>query len=185
MAFDVTQAARATSLGQRPRCIWLTGLPAAGKSTIADRLEQHLHAAGRHTYVLDGDVIRRGLCRDLGFSHADRAENIRRVAEVARLMVDAGLLVIVSFISPFAAERAMARSLFRPGEFVEVFVDAPLAECERRDPKGHYARARRGEIPQFTGIDSAYEPPSAPEVHLRTGDEGVEQSVQRLLAALG
>lgn len=184
MAFDVTQAARANLLRQRPRCIWLTGLPASGKSTIANLLEKRLHAEGKLTYVLDGDNLRRGLSSDLGFSDADRVENVRRVAEVARLMVDAGLVVVVSFISPFRAERAMARALFAPGEFVEVFVDAPLAECERRDPKGHYAKARRGEIAQFTGIGSPYEPPEAPDLHLRTGEEDAEASVQRLFEAI-
>ena len=166
-ALTVNHAARAASLAQTPRCIWFTGLSGSGKSTIANLLERRLHAQGRHTYILDGDNLRHGLNRDLGFTQADRVENIRRVAEVAKLMVDAGLLVLVSFISPFRAEREMARSLFAPGEFVEVFVDAPLAECERRDPKGLYAKARRGELKNFTGIDSPYEAPLAPDVHLQ------------------
>ena len=157
-------------MNQRPRCIWLTGLSASGKSTIANLLEERLHAAGQHTYLLDGDNVRHGLNRDLGFSDIDRVENIRRVAEVARLMVDAGLIVLVSFISPFRADRRIARGLFRQGEFVEVFVDASLAECERRDPKGLYAKARRGELKYFTGVDSAYELPEAAEVHLVTGE---------------
>ena len=167
-ALTVDRVARAASLQQTPRCIWFTGLSGSGKSTIANLLEKRLHAQGRHTYILDGDNLRHGLNRDLGFTDADRVENIRRVAEVARLMVDAGLLVLVSFISPFRAEREMARSLFAPGEFVEVFVDASLAECERRDPKGLYAKARRGELKNFTGIDSPYEPPLAPDVHLHS-----------------
>ena len=167
-ALTVDRVARAASLQQTPRCIWFTGLSGSGKSTIANLLEKRLHAQGRHTYILDGDNLRHGLNRDLGFTDADRVENIRRVAEVARLMVDAGLLVLVSFISPFRAERELARSLFAPGGFVEVFVDASLAECERRDPKGLYAKARRGELKNFTGIDSPYEPPLAPDVHLHS-----------------
>ena len=169
-ALTVDRAARAASLAQTPRCIWFTGLSGSGKSTIANLLEKRLHAQGRHTYILDGDNLRHGLNRDLGFTQADRVENIRRVAEVAKLMVDAGLLVLVSFISPFRAEREMARSLFGAGEFVEVFVDASLAECERRDPKGLYAKVRRGELKNFTGIDSPYEPPLAPDVHLQTAN---------------
>lgn len=149
-----------------PRCIWFTGLPAAGKSTLASLLLQRLQAERRNGYVLDGDVLRQGLSRDLGFSTADRIENNRRVAEVARLMVDAGLIVMVSLISPFRAERERARALFAPGQFVEVYVDTPLAECERRDPKGLYAKARRGELLNFTGIDSVYEAPQRPDIHL-------------------
>jgi len=167
---SVDNASHARLMNQRPRCIWLTGLSASGKSTIANLLEERLHAAGQHTYLLDGDNVRHGLNRDLGFSDIDRVENIRRVAEVARLMVDAGLIVLVSFISPFRADRRIARGLFRQGEFVEVFVDASLAECERRDPKGLYAKARRGELKYFTGVDSAYELPEAAEVHLVTGE---------------
>ena len=181
---DLHKAERAAALGQRPRCVWFTGLPASGKSTIANLLEKRLHAEGRHTYLLDGDNVRHGLNRDLGFTDADRVENIRRVAEVARLMVDAGLIVLVSFISPFRAERRMARALFEPGEFVEVFVDTPLEECERRDPKGLYARARRGDVRNFTGIDSAYEAPEAAEVHVltesRTPAECVNAIAERL-----
>jgi len=184
-ALDLNQETRAASLHQRPRCIWFTGLPGSGKSTIANLLEKRLHADGRHTYLLDGDNVRHGLNRDLGFTETDRVENIRRVAEVARLMVDAGLIVLVAFISPFRAERRMARSLFAEGEFVEVFVDTPLAECERRDPKGLYAKARRGELANFTGIDSPYEPPEAPEVHLRSAEVAPEESVRRILEQLG
>ena len=180
-ALDVNKSARATSLHQTPRCIWLTGLSGSGKSTIANLLEKRLHAEGRHTYLLDGDNVRHGLNRDLGFTEADRAENIRRVAEVAKLMVDAGLIVIVSFISPFRAERRLARELFAKGEFVEVFVDAPLEVCEKRDAKGLYAKARRGELKNFTGIDSPYEPPESAEVHLRTAAESPEDAVRRVM----
>ena len=180
-ALEVSRSARAAAMQQQPRCVWFTGLSASGKSTIANLVEQRLFAAGRHTYLLDGDNVRHGLNRDLGFTEADRAENVRRVAEVARLMVDAGLIVLVAFISPFRAERRLARSLFGEGEFVEVFVDAPIEECERRDPKGLYAKARSGALPNFTGIDSPYEPPESPEVHVvttgRTPEEGAEQVV--------
>lgn len=156
-------------MGQKPRCIWLTGLSGAGKTTIAYALEAELHFQGRFVYVLDGDNIRHGLNSDLGFSLVERKENIRRVAEVARLMVDAGLIVIVAFISPFKSERNMARGLFEPDEFVEVFVDAALSICEQRDTKGLYALARGGGLPDFTGIDSPYEVPESPEIHLHTG----------------
>jgi bifunctional enzyme CysN/CysC len=183
-ALDVSKALRAASLHQTPRCVWFTGLPASGKSTLANLLEARLHAEGRHTYLLDGDNVRHGLSRDLGFTEVDRIENIRRVAEVARLMVDAGLVVIVSFISPFHSERRMARELFGPGEFVEVFVDTPLEECIRRDPKGHYAKARRGELRNFTGIDSPYEPPRDPDVHVRTTQVSPEQAVRAIVEHL-
>ena len=169
-ALDVNKAARAAALRQRPRCIWFTGLSGSGKSTIANLLEKRLLLDGCQTYLLDGDNLRHGLNRDLGFTEADRVENIRRVAEVARLMVDAGLIVLVSFISPFRADRDLARSLFEPGEFLEVFVDAPLATCEQRDAKGLYAKARRGELKNFTGIDSPYEPPLAPDLRLSSAD---------------
>ena len=168
-ALDVNQAARAAIKQQTPRCIWFTGLSGSGKTTIANLLEKQLHAQGLHTYILDGDNVRHGLNRDLGFTEADRQENIRRVAEVAKLMLDAGLVVLVSFISPFKVDRRNARSLFKDGEFVEVFVDTSLEQCERRDPKGLYAKARRGELKNFTGIDSPYEPPLQPDVHLHTG----------------
>jgi len=179
---DIDKKARANLKFQQPICLWLTGLPAAGKSTIAYALERRLHAAGRHTYLLDGDDIRLGLSKDLGFSEADRNENIRRVSEVARLLVDAGLIVIVSFISPYRAQRDHARTLFAPGEFLEIFVDTPLEECARRDPKGLYAKARRGELKEFTGIDSPYEPPHSPEVHLETMRQNPEQCVDAILA---
>jgi bifunctional enzyme CysN/CysC len=184
-ALELNKAMRAAQKHQTPRCIWFTGLSGSGKSTIANLLEKRLHVEGRHTYVLDGDNVRHGLNRDLGFTEADRVENIRRVAEVARLMVDAGLIVVVSFISPFAAERAMARSLFAPGEFVEVFVDTPIEECARRDVKGLYAKAFRGELKNFTGLDSPYEAPTNPEVHLLAGKKSLKMCLDDLLSALG
>ncbi len=181
---DVDKAARAALKGQRPGVLWLTGLSGAGKSTIANRVEKRLHAMGRHTYILDGDNVRHGLNKDLGFTAADRVENIRRIAEVAKLMVDAGLIVITAFISPFRAERRMARELLAPGEFVEVFVDAPLSVAEERDPKGLYRKARRGEIKNFTGIDSPYEAPEAPEIRIDTTALDPDAAADRVLAAL-
>jgi bifunctional enzyme CysN/CysC len=181
----IAKETRALQLRQRPRCIWLTGLSGAGKSTIANGLDRRLFALGRHSYILDGDAIRGGLNRDLGFSDADRVENVRRVAEVARLMVDAGLIVIVALIAPFRAERETARGLFAAGEFIEVFVDAPLAVCEARDPKGLYAKARSGMIACLTGIDSPYEPPLAPDIHLQTVTSSVDDCVTAVLTALG
>ncbi|HET6329640.1 MAG TPA: sulfate adenylyltransferase subunit CysN [Holophagaceae bacterium] len=183
-ALEVDKGARARLKHQAPRCIWFTGLSGSGKSTLANLLEKRLHAEGRHTFILDGDNIRHGLNRDLGFTEADRVENIRRIAEVARLMADAGLIVLVSFISPFRSERRMARELFAEGEFIEVFVDTPLEECERRDVKGLYAKARRGELAHFTGIDSAYESPEAAEVHLRSGEHPPEACLEQILQAL-
>ncbi|HEY2358132.1 MAG TPA: sulfate adenylyltransferase subunit CysN, partial [Phenylobacterium sp.] len=165
-ALDLDKAARAASKGQTARVVWLTGLSGAGKSTIANLVEKRLAVEGRHTYLLDGDNVRHGLNKDLGFTDTDRVENIRRIAEVARLMVDAGLIVLTSFISPFRAERQLARDLLDDGEFVEVHVDTPLAVAETRDRKGLYAKARRGELTNFTGIDSPYEPPANPEIHL-------------------
>lgn len=153
---------------QDPRCIWLTGLSGAGKSTIATLLDERLRARGVRSHVLDGDRLRAGLNSDLGFTEADRVENVRRVAEVARLMADADVVVLVAVISPYRAQRRMARALFAEGEFLEVFVDTPLGECERRDTKGLYAKARRGELKNFTGIDSEYQPPEAPELRLST-----------------
>lgn len=184
-ALALNKGARAAHKNQVPRCIWFTGLSGAGKSTLANALEVRLFEQGCHTYLLDGDNVRHGLCRDLGFADADRVENIRRVAEVAKLMVDAGLIVMVSFISPFAADRNMARGLFEPSEFVEVFVDAPLATCEQRDLKGLYAKARRGDLKDFTGIDSPYEPPQTPEVRLDTSLYLPDQCVEQLVKWLG
>ncbi len=183
-ALTIDKAARAAAKHQKPCCLWFTGLSGSGKSTLADLLDKRLHADGRHTYILDGDNVRHGLNRDLGFADADRVENIRRVAEVAKLMVDAGLIVIVSFISPFRAERRMARDLFQEGEFVEVFVDTPLEVCEQRDPKGLYRKAREGLIKNFTGIDSEYERPEAPELHLLTEQASPEALVDDILADL-
>ncbi|MDT3439248.1 sulfate adenylyltransferase subunit CysN [Pseudofrankia sp. BMG5.37] len=165
-AVDVDKAARARLKGQRPALVWFTGLSGAGKSTIANLVERKLHEQGFHTYLLDGDNLRHGLNKNLGFTDVDRVENIRRAAEIAKVMVDAGLIVLASFISPFRAERRLARDLLGDGEFVEVFVDAPLSVAEARDRKGLYAKARRGELVHFTGIDSPYEPPEAPEVHI-------------------
>jgi bifunctional enzyme CysN/CysC len=183
-AVDIDRKARARSMGQRPCVVWLTGLSGAGKSTIANLLDRQLHAMGRHTYLLDGDNVRHGLNRDLGFTAADRVENIRRVAEVAKLMVDAGLIVIVSLISPFRNERRMARELVGDGEFLEVFVDAPLALAEQRDPKGLYKKARRGELKNFTGIDSPYEAPENPEIRINTAETKPEAAVAQLLELL-
>lgn len=183
-AMEVNKAARAAAKSQTPACLWFTGLSGSGKSTIANLLDKRLLAEGKHTYTLDGDNVRHGLNRDLGFTEEDRIENIRRVSEVAKLMVDAGLIVIVSFISPFRAEREFARSLFEPGEFREVFVDTPIEECERRDVKGLYAKARSGQLANFTGVDSPYEAPDAPEIRLETAKFKPEQCVEQILANL-
>jgi len=186
---DLDKHARSLSKGQQSRCLWFTGLSGAGKSTIANLVERRLHALGYHTYMLDGDNLRHGLNKDLGFTPEARVENVRRVAEVSHLMVDAGLVVLVCVISPFQSERRFARSLFDDGEFLEVFVDTTLEECERRDPKGLYRKARAGEIINFTGIDSPYEAPEQPELHLRTSglrpEQLAEQVVEQLLAGMG
>jgi bifunctional enzyme CysN/CysC len=183
-ALEVTKAARAQMKYQQARCLWFTGLSGSGKSTIANLLEKRLHADGKHTYVLDGDNIRHGLSRDLGFTEADRVENIRRVAEVAKLLVDAGLIAIVAFISPFRAERQFARSLFENGEFIEIFIDTPLEECERRDVKGLYAKSRRGELKNFTAIDSVYESPESPELQLGTVGATPQSCVDQIIRFL-
>jgi bifunctional enzyme CysN/CysC len=183
---DVSRETHATIKGQKPAVLWFTGLSGAGKSTIANIVEKKLAARGRHTFLLDGDNIRHGLNRDLGFTEADRIENIRRVGEVARLMADAGLIVLTAFISPFRAERHMVRRMMAEGEFIEVFVDTPLAEAEKRDVKGLYAKARAGELKNFTGIDSPYEEPENPEIHLDTtalsADEAADLIVEKLLS---
>ncbi|MCG6114919.1 MAG: sulfate adenylyltransferase subunit CysN [Mesorhizobium sp.] len=181
---DIDRAARAAAKHQAPHVLWFTGLSGSGKSTIANLLEKKLHASGRHTYLLDGDNVRHGLNRDLGFTEADRVENIRRVSEVARLMTDAGLIVLVSFISPFRAERRMAREMMAEGEFVEIFVDTPFEECARRDPKGLYAKALKGEIKNFTGVDSPYEEPENAEIHLHTTGRAPEELVEEIAAWL-
>lgn len=181
---DVDQASRSRLKGQQACVVWLTGLSGAGKSTIANLLEKALHAEGGHTYLLDGDNVRHGLNKDLGFTDADRVENIRRIAEVARLMVDAGLIVITAFISPFRAERAMARELFEEGQFIEVHVDTPLAVAEQRDVKGLYRKARQGELKNFTGIDSPYEAPEQPECTLNTANMSAEEAAAALHEAL-
>ena len=183
-ALAVEKSVRAIQKQQTPQCIWFTGLSGSGKSTIANLLEKRLHQAGKHTYLLDGDNVRHGLCRDLGFTEADRVENIRRVSEVAKLMLDAGLVVLVSFISPFRSERDMARGLFATDEFIEVFVDTDLKECERRDVKGLYAKARTGQLKNFTGIDSPYEPPESPEVHIHTAELSPQDAVECILKRL-
>ena len=186
---DIDKAVRGASKGQQPLCLWFTGLSGAGKSTIANLVERRLHALGYHTYLLDGDNVRHGINKDLGFTPEDRVENIRRIAEVAHLMVDAGLIVLVSAISPYRSERRSARELFDEGEFLEVFVDAPLDVCEQRDPKGLYQKARAGTIRNFTGIDAPYERPESPDVHLLTAghraEQLAEQLSERLLALQG
>ncbi len=181
---DVSRDVHAAQKGQRPAVVWLTGLSGAGKSTIANLVEKKLVARGRHTFLLDGDNVRHGLNKDLGFTEADRVENIRRVAEVARLMSDAGLIVITAFISPFRAERKMVRAMMTEGEFLEVHVDVPLAVAEERDVKGLYAKARAGEIANFTGIDSPYEPPETPDLHIDTTVMSAEQAADAIVAEL-
>ena len=179
----VDRDARLRISGKRSAVLWFTGLSGSGKSTIANALEIRLHQSGRLSYLLDGDNVRLGLCSDLGFSEADRKENNRRVAHVARLFWDANVLTLVSFISPFRHERETARELIGP-DFVEIFVDTPMAECEKRDPKGLYVKARKGEIAQFTGISSPYEPPLTPEIILHTDRESVAESVDRIMGLL-
>ena len=183
----VARTDRERLLGQRGAVIWFTGLSGSGKSTVAHALEERLAREGRLTYVLDGDNVRHGLCKDLGFAPADRTENIRRVGEVAALLVDAGVLVLTSFISPYRRDRAAVREIVG-ADFVEVFVDAPLEICEARDPKGLYKKARAGAIPEFTGVSAPYEPPEHPDLHLRTGERSLDDCVgaaHELLAARG
>ncbi|MBI1235684.1 MAG: sulfate adenylyltransferase subunit CysN [Alphaproteobacteria bacterium] len=183
-AMDVDKSRRAALKGQKPAILWFTGLSGAGKSTIANLVERKLAGNGRHTYSLDGDNIRQGLNRDLGFTDADRVENIRRIGDVAKLFVDAGLIVTCSFISPFRSERQMVREQVEAGEFIEVFVDAPIELCMQRDPKGLYAKARAGKIRNFTGLDSPYEPPEAPELHIRTADMSADEAAEKVIDEL-
>jgi adenylyl-sulfate kinase len=182
--YAVSRATRPLSRRQRPCMLWFTGLSGSGKTTVAGLVEQRLAALGMYTYLLDGDNVRHGLCRDLGFSAADRVENIRRVGEVGRLMTDAGLIVLSAFISPFCSDRDMVRALMPAGEFVEIFVDTPLQECERRDPKGLYKKARAGQILNFTGLDSPYERPALPEVRLDTLADSAEACADQVMAYL-
>jgi adenylylsulfate kinase (EC 2.7.1.25) len=181
---SVTAQARAKQKQQTPVVLWFTGLSGSGKSTIANAVEHQLLTAGAHSYLLDGDNMRHGLNQDLGFSAADREENIRRIGEVANLFVDAGVIVLTAFISPFRADREKVRARIGEAAFIEVFVDTPLAVCEARDPKGLYKKARAGDIPDFTGIDSAYEPPDAPEIHLHTDQDDIETCAQQVVSYL-
>ncbi|ALO40710.1 MULTISPECIES: adenylyl-sulfate kinase [Pseudoalteromonas] len=182
--YAVNKSQRSEQKGHKPVILWFTGFSGSGKSTVAGALESALHQQGVHTYLLDGDNVRHGLCKDLGFSDEDRVENIRRVGELSKLMVDAGLVVLTAFISPFQAERDMVRNLVGDGEFIEVFLDTPLDVCEQRDPKGLYKKARAGEIKHFTGIDSDYQVPVNPEIRIDTSANSLEQSVQQLVAYL-
>lgn len=179
--YAVDKSQRSELKRHKPVILWFTGFSGSGKSTVAGALESALHQQGVHTYLLDGDNVRHGLCKDLGFSDEDRVENIRRVGELSKLMVDAGLVVLTAFISPFQAERDMVRNLVGEGEFVEVFLDTPLDVCEQRDPKGLYKKARAGEIKHFTGIDSDYQVPVNPEITIDTSANNLEQSVQQLV----
>jgi adenylylsulfate kinase len=180
----VARAERADNMGQRPCLIWFTGLSGSGKSTVANAVDLALHQRGYHTFVLDGDNVRHGLNKDLGFTNEDRVENIRRIGEVGKLFTDAGLIVLSAFISPFASDRQLVRELLADGEFIEVHMDTPLATCEERDPKGLYGKARAGEIKNFTGIDSPYEAPERPEVRLNTAEMPVEECTETLLGYL-
>jgi len=180
----IDKAQRASTLKQKPSVIWLTGLSGSGKSTLANLLERKLYEKSHHTYLLDGDNVRHGLCGDLGFDDKARVENIRRISEVAKLFVDSGLIVLTAFISPFKDDRRYCRSLLEEGEFVEVFVDTPLEVCEARDPKGLYKKARKGDIKHFTGIDSDYQVPENPEIHLHYKDETPEKTTERLYELL-
>jgi len=182
--FEINCKKRAQIKNQKPKCIWFTGLSGSGKSTLADALDKELTSQGMHTYILDGDNLRNGLCSDLKFSDEDRHENIRRVAEVAKLMYDAGLIVICALISPFNKDRAFARSLFSHGGFIEIFVDTPIDLIIKRDPKGHYQNAKKGLIKNFTGLDSSYEIPANPEIVIDTGKLSVGQSLDKIKTSL-
>jgi adenylyl-sulfate kinase len=179
--FALTQTERVQNKHQTPMCLWMTGLSGAGKSTLANALEQELNKKGKHTYILDGDNLRHGLNSDLGFSEADRNENVRRTAEAAKLMVDAGLIVIVGLISPFKKERDWARSLFKDDQFKEIYIATSLKKCEERDVKGLYQKARHGEVKDFTGINSPYEPPKNPDAIIDTEDKSISECVQLIL----
>jgi bifunctional enzyme CysN/CysC len=183
-AVDVTRDAHAALKNQKPSVLWFTGLSGSGKSTIANLVEKKLHALGKHTFLLDGDNVRHGLNKDLGFTEADRIENIRRVGEVARLMTDSGLIVLTAFISPFRVERAMVRAMLAEGEFIEIFVDTPLAEAEKRDVKGLYKKARAGQLKNFTGIDSPYEAPENAEIRIDTTALSAEDAAEMIVKAL-
>jgi len=178
--FEINKLARSILNGQKPSCLWFTGLSGSGKSTLANELEKKLFEMGKRTYILDGDNLRLGLNSDLGFTDSDRVENIRRVTEVAKLMVDAGLIVLVTFISPFDRDRKIARSKFEDGEFIEIYLNTPLEECERRDPKGLYKKARAGMLKNFTGIDSPYEPPSNPDITIHP-TSNLDELINRLI----
>lgn len=180
----ISKLDRAALNNQKPFVIWLTGLSGSGKSSVANALDSHLFEQGFHTYLLDGDNVRHGLNSDLGFDHQSRIENIRRIGEVAKLMVDAGLIVITAFISPFRSDRSMVRALFESHEFIEVFVNAPLEVCEARDPKGLYKKARKGLIKEFTGIDSPYEKPEAAEISLQTDRQSIQDELKQILSYL-
>jgi bifunctional enzyme CysN/CysC len=182
--FSVNRESRARLMHQRPAVLWFTGLPGSGKSTIADLIEKQLYYRGKHTALLDGDNIRHGLCKDLGFTEQDRIENIRRVGEVAKLMTDAGLIVLACFISPYRSDRDFVRGLFGPTDFHEIFVDAPLEVCAARDPKGLYKKAREGKIPNFTGVNAPYEAPTSPEVHLDSSARTVDECVEEIMSYL-
>jgi adenylyl-sulfate kinase len=183
--FALTQTERAKIKQQTPMCLWMTGLSGAGKSTLANSLEQELNQQGKHTYILDGDNLRHGLNSDLGFTEVDRNENVRRAAEAAHLLVDAGLIVIVGLISPFKKERNWARSLFKDNQFKEIYISTSLEACEHRDTKGLYGKARRGEVKDFTGIDSPYEAPDNPDVLIDTENKTVDESVHMILHKVG
>lgn len=181
---QLSKEERSSQKGQKQCVLWFTGLSGSGKSTIANALEAKLYEMGKHTYLLDGDNIRHGLNKDLSFSDSDRVENIRRIGEVSKLFVDAGLIVVTALISPFHSDRQIARDLVKSGEFLEVFIDTPLEICEQRDPKGLYQKARTGKIPTFTGISSPYEAPASPEIHIFTAEKSIEESVNMIISYL-